>query len=119
MDVLREREVKDSLERQLQDEQKVRGEYRSRFYFVEFTREVYLYKAASNWDCRFTGFTEMPPNPSASFAFIALRKLTWPVQTHLHVNGQAVRAIRDTYDNLTCVNREPRAGLRSEAYTRR
>lgn len=27
MDVLREREVKDSLERQLQDEQKVRGEY--------------------------------------------------------------------------------------------
>lgn len=26
MDVLREREVKDSLERQLQDEQKVRGE---------------------------------------------------------------------------------------------
>lgn len=30
MDVLREREVKDSLERQLQDEQKVRGEYRAR-----------------------------------------------------------------------------------------
>lgn len=29
MDVLREREVKDSLERQLQDEQKVRGEYES------------------------------------------------------------------------------------------
>lgn len=29
MDVLREREVKDSLERQLQDEQKVRGEYKS------------------------------------------------------------------------------------------
>lgn len=28
MDVLREREVKDSLERQLQDEQKVRGEYK-------------------------------------------------------------------------------------------
>ena len=27
MDVLREREVKDSLERQLQDEQKARGEY--------------------------------------------------------------------------------------------
>ena len=26
MDVLREREVKDSLERQLQDEQKIRGE---------------------------------------------------------------------------------------------
>lgn len=29
MDVLREREVKDSLERQLQDEQKVRGEYKN------------------------------------------------------------------------------------------
>ena len=27
MDVLRERQVKDSLERQLQDEQKVRGKY--------------------------------------------------------------------------------------------
>lgn len=42
MDVLREREVKDSLERQLQDEQKVRGEYRSQFYFVEIARGVPL-----------------------------------------------------------------------------
>ena len=39
MDVLREREVKDSLERQLQDEQKVRGEYKStRVYVVEIAR---------------------------------------------------------------------------------
>lgn len=111
MDVLREREVKDSLERQLQDEQKVRGEYRSRFYFVEFARGVPLQS------CTVLGlpvyrFTEMPPNPFASFAFTALRKLTWPVQTHIHVNGQAVRAIRDTYDNLTCVHREPRADFR-------
>lgn len=42
MDVLREREVKDSLERQLQDEQKVRGEYRSRFYLFEIARGVPL-----------------------------------------------------------------------------
>lgn len=41
MDVLREREVKDSLERQLQDEQKVRGEYKSaRFYLIERSREA-------------------------------------------------------------------------------
>ncbi|XP_025152379.1 dachshund homolog 2 [Harpegnathos saltator] len=33
MDVLREREVKDSLERQLQDEQKVRGEYERACWF--------------------------------------------------------------------------------------
>lgn len=40
MDVLREREVKDSLERQLQDEQKVRGEYKStRFYLIEIAGE--------------------------------------------------------------------------------
>lgn len=74
MDVLREREVKDSLERQLQDEQKVRGEYRSRFYLLEIARGVPLQSC--------TGFTEVPPNSSASFAFTALRKLTW--QTHTH-----------------------------------
>jgi len=34
MDVLREREVKDSLERQLQDEQKVRGEYKYKHDFT-------------------------------------------------------------------------------------
>lgn len=39
MDVLREREVKDSLERQLQDEQKVRGKYeRSSSRGAEFRR---------------------------------------------------------------------------------
>lgn len=34
MDVLREREVKDSLERQLQDEQKTRGEFEKINIFI-------------------------------------------------------------------------------------
>lgn len=40
MDVLREREVKDSLERQLQDEQKIRGEF-SLMLFATRAREIY------------------------------------------------------------------------------
>jgi len=42
MDVLREREVKDSLERQLQDEQKVRGEYDMRSSVRSSSREARL-----------------------------------------------------------------------------
>lgn len=42
MDVLREREVKDSLERQLQDEQKIRGKEKI-IHLVYYRRKLMAY----------------------------------------------------------------------------
>jgi hypothetical protein len=58
MDVLREREVKDSLERQLQDEQKVRGEYdmRSSWRHARLQPRQHLPRSASACPERISGF---------------------------------------------------------------
>lgn len=42
MDVLREREVKDNLERQLLDEQKMRGEYYLTIAWLTYKQHLYL-----------------------------------------------------------------------------
>lgn len=95
MDVLREREVKDSLERQLQDEQKVRGEYKStRFYLVKILREGVSFCEAPNRDGRLIRVYRWHPTPSASLALTALRKLTWSAN-NVWTGGRR-RAIRDT-----------------------
>jgi len=60
MDVLREREVKDSLERQLQDEQKVRGEYKNTRYLVKIARGGVSFYEASNRD---SWFIQVASNP--------------------------------------------------------
>lgn len=94
MDVLREREVKDSLERQLQDEQKVRGEYKStRVYLVEIARGGVSFYETSNRDGQLTQVYKWHPIRSASLALTVLRKLTWPTSNAL--KGRE-RAIRDT-----------------------
>lgn len=73
MDVLREREVKDSLERQLQDEQKVRGEYKSTsFYLFEIARGGVSFYEASNRDDRFIRVYKWHPTRSAFLAYVQL-----------------------------------------------
>lgn len=116
MDVLREREVKDSLERQLQDEQKVRGEYKSiRFYLVKIARGMSFYEASNRDDLsEFTSGTQPAPHPP--YVRTALRKLTWPAN---NASTEAESARSATHGNLTGVHRAPRAGFRSRSLTRR
>jgi len=112
MDVLREREVKDSLERQLQDEQKVRGEYKStRVYLVLRSREGVCPSTKHRIENgRLTQVLQVAPNPLR-------RKLTWPTSNALKGNAENARSA--THGNLTGVHRAPRAGFRSRSLVRR
>lgn len=94
MDVLREREVKDSLERQLQDEQKVRGEYRRA---CDFTWAYEKYRARcmflARWPPRIeAGLTEFTVGTPTSPPFCAYGY----EKIDLIVDGRGARAIRDT-----------------------
>lgn len=117
MDVLREREVKDSLERQLQDEQKVRGEYKStRSYLIEIARGgVSFYEGIESRRSVYPYTSGIQPAPRSWYG-AALRKLTWPANNAL---TEAESARFATHGNLTGVHRAPRAGFRSRGLTRR
>lgn len=66
MDVLREREVKDSLERQLQDEQKVRGEYKNARFYLGIERCVLLRITESKRSIGLLEFTRVALNSRPS-----------------------------------------------------
>lgn len=102
MDVLREREVKDSLERQLQDEQKVRGEYKStRYYPFEIARGVSFYEASNRDDL--SRVYKWHPTRFASPLRTALRKMTWPANNASR--RPRARDSRHTVISQACIGR--------------
>lgn len=101
MDVLREREVKDSLERQLQDEQKVRGEYKSTRFLpgLEIAREEVCPSAKHRieTDGRLTRVYKWRTSPSPH----RTRPRTYSFEKidlagKQRIDGGRERAIRDT-----------------------
>lgn len=70
MDVLREREVKDSLERQLQDEQKVRGEYKNTKILPGRDRErrCVLLRSIESRRSAYSSL-QVAPNPLRTYSF--------------------------------------------------